>query len=292
MGRSTFFRHFRFVNACLFVLAVGGCIKIGGSDNDGNDESGDCESDSECDDDEICEGGECQPIGSGGTNAGGASTGGRSGSASGGASTGGASSGGASRGGTSSGGASTGGASTGGAGGGPTDTCGTYCDFSLRCGGEAIGECLATCDEVYVVGGACASAMEGLSTCIRAYGPDCATIGSACETQGQGVITACGDGTCPADFLNDGECDEPEGTGLCPEGTDAADCTGCGYTLDGDCDEPEGLGVCDEGTDVVDCACPEDGPGNTCTWNCDAVCDEPDFCETGTDVYDCANYPQ
>jgi hypothetical protein len=168
------------------------------------------------------------------------------------------------------------------------DTCGTFCDWSLRCGGEDIGECLAACDEAYVVGGACASSLENLSGCIRSYGPDCAAIGSACAAQGQGVITECGDGTCP--YTNDDECDEPEGTGYCLEGTDAADCTGCGFTLDGDCDEPEGLDLCPEGSDVVDCACPENEPGNTCELNCDAVCDEPDYCEVGTDEYDCANY--
>ncbi len=31
-----------------------------------------------------------------------------------------------------------------------------------------------------------------------------------------------GDGTCQ--WTDDGECDEPEGTGLCPEGSDVADC--------------------------------------------------------------------
>jgi hypothetical protein len=170
------------------------------------------------------------------------------------------------------------------------DPCGTYCDFSLRCGGENIGECLAACDELYVVGGACASALEGLSSCIRSYGPDCEAVGSACMTQGQRVSIDCGDGTCPT--TNNDECDEPEGTGYCLEGTDAADCTGCGFTLDGDCDEPEGLGLCPEGSDVVDCACPGNGPGNTCEYNCDAVCDEPDYCEVGTDEYDCANYPE
>jgi hypothetical protein len=169
------------------------------------------------------------------------------------------------------------------------DTCGTYCDFSLRCGGENSAECLSGCDTLYADGGACAVALDALSDCIRAYGPDCDAIGSSCNSQAQGVIASCSNEPCP--WTNDDECDEPEGTGYCPEGTDAADCTGCGFTLDGDCDEPEGLDLCPEGTDVVDCACPEQGPGNTCEWNCDAVCDQPDLCETGTDEYDCANYP-
>jgi hypothetical protein len=69
-------------------------------------------------------------------------------------------------------------------------------------------------------------------------------------------------GACPG--FGDGTCDEPEGTGLCPEGTDPLDCGGfttgttggdvCPYVEDGECDEPEGTGLCPEGTDVVDCA--------------------------------------
>jgi tetratricopeptide (TPR) repeat protein len=46
----------------------------------------------------------------------------------------------------------------------------------------------------------------------------------------------------------------------CLQGTDVADCSGgggddeCPWTNDGECDEPEGTGICDEGTDVYDCA--------------------------------------
>ncbi len=36
--------------------------------------------------------------------------------------------------------------------------------------------------------------------------------------------TGTGGELCP--YTNDGECDEPEGTDLCPEGTDATDCGG------------------------------------------------------------------
>jgi hypothetical protein len=62
-------------------------------------------------------------------------------------------------------------------------------------------------------------------------------------------------GPCPS--RQDGKCDEPEGTGLCPEGTDAEDCRtvpgDCAYEDDGRCDEPEGTGFCPEDSDPVDC---------------------------------------
>lgn len=53
-------------------------------------------------------------------------------------------------------------------------------------------------------------------------------------------------------YHHDGKCDEPEGTGLCPEGSDAYDCQ-CIYRNDGECDEPEGTGLCPEGSDTTDC---------------------------------------
>ena len=61
-----------------------------------------------------------------------------------------------------------------------------------------------------------------------------------------------GGGSC--EWTNDGECDEPEGTDLCPEGSDTNDCaTTCRWTYDGECDEPEGTGLCPEGSDAYDC---------------------------------------
>jgi hypothetical protein len=87
--------------------------------------------------------------------------------------------------------------------------------------------------------------------------------GGPCNASGNAFVTACSEGTC--EWTNDGECDEPEGTGLCAEGTDAADCTGGG-------------------------TCVEGSAGNTCVWACDLECDEPegtDLCSEGTDAYDC-----
>lgn len=63
--------------------------------------------------------------------------------------------------------------------------------------------------------------------------------------------------TPPCAYLENGRCDEPEGSGLCPEGTDVADCRStmrpCAYQNDGSCDEPEGTGLCGEGQDTADC---------------------------------------
>jgi hypothetical protein len=65
-------------------------------------------------------------------------------------------------------------------------------------------------------------------------------------------------------------CDEPEGSGTCPEGTDAADCDvppTCATTNNGVCDEPEGSATCPEGTDAADCS----GGGSDCEVYCDTI---------------------
>ena len=53
-------------------------------------------------------------------------------------------------------------------------------------------------------------------------------------------------------YENDGQCDEPGGTDLCPSGSDPNDCR-CPYEDDLECDEPEGTGLCVEGSDPRDC---------------------------------------
>jgi len=156
----------------------------------------------------------------------------------------------------------------------------------------------------------------------------------------------------PCPYLGDGDCDEPNGLGLCAYGTDTVDCSNsasyygsgtgyrpgssvynpntqntgsyllnpCPYLNDGDCDEPNGLGLCDWGTDRADCADPASNygggsgygtrpgqtppvggfvtlPGNVtllnpCPYLNDGDCDEPEglnLCAEGTDVADCAN---
>lgn len=51
---------------------------------------------------------------------------------------------------------------------------------------------------------------------------------------------------------NDNECDEPEGTNLCAEGSDVNDCY-CPWANDGECDEPSGLNLCPWHSDGNDC---------------------------------------
>jgi hypothetical protein len=130
----------------------------------------------------------------------------------------------------------------------------------------------------------CQAEEAEVTTCFD--GPGCATVGDGqCdEPEGTGL---CPEGTDPVDCIdascpstNNGQCDEPEGTGLCPDGTDIADCN-CPLTNDGECDEPEGTGFCPEGTDAVDCICPYKNNGQ---------CDEPEgtgLCPQGTDIVDC-----
>jgi hypothetical protein len=167
---------------------------------------------------------------------------------------------------------------------------------AVRCGDTTAAECLSGCNTLYGMGGECRTAMDTLAQCVRTYSNDCAAAETSCSDEATVLITACegGGGECP--YTDDGECDEPEGLGFCPEGTDVNDCSGggtCPYTEDGDCDEPEGLGLCPEGTDQVDCAC-QNSPGNTCMFACDMECDEGNgtgLCPAGSDASDCANYP-
>lgn len=102
---------------------------------------------------------------------------------------------------------------------------------------------------------------------------------------------------CPAAWAGDGDCDEPNGLGLCAWGTDPQDCSNpnsnygngagfnagvytansgtvapsgggstlyanCPYNNDGDCDEPNGLNLCQWGTDANDCSNPNSNYGN------------------------------
>jgi hypothetical protein len=95
-------------------------------------------------------------------------------------------------------------------------------------------------------------------------------------------------------FSNNDVCDEPEGTGKCAEGSDTNDCRGqdatCPFVNDGFCDEPEGGGDCAEGTDAIDCR----GQVATCPFTNDGICDEPEGtgnCNDGTDPSDCSDVP-
>lgn len=83
-------------------------------------------------------------------------------------------------------------------------------------------------------------------------------LNDAADAQSDAPSAPAPGGDAGCQFTNDGECDEPEGLGLCAEGTDVSDCAsvssgGCQFTNDGECDEPEGTDICAEGTDVADC---------------------------------------
>ncbi len=69
----------------------------------------------------------------------------------------------------------------------------------------------------------------------------------------------------PCPWTNDGECDEPQGRGVCAPGTDVADCAtsgrqdnSCQYAYDGE--RHDGTvaghitGLCRPGTDTADCS--------------------------------------
>lgn len=116
-------------------------------------------------------------------------------------------------------------------------------------------------------------------------------------------------------YEDDGVCDDPSGTGLCPAGTDEFDCDDgtatnatdtnptattdsggdCPYFDDGECDEPEGTGLCPEGSDPLDCSgvttsptsvtdsasattptSATDSGGGSCPYVNDGECDEPE----------------
>jgi hypothetical protein len=104
----------------------------------------------------------------------------------------------------------------------------------------------------------CSAEELDLSECIKPPPkPTCKTTkdGICDEPEGTGTCPEgsdkddCDVKTCPT--ANDGVCDESDGT--CPPGTDAADCSTCPYANDGYCDEPEGSGYCEEGSDPLDC---------------------------------------
>ena len=53
--------------------------------------------------------------------------------------------------------------------------------------------------------------------------------------------------------LKDGKCEEQGMGGTCPAGSDIWDCGYCPWADDDQCDEPEGTDLCGEGTDPKDC---------------------------------------
>jgi hypothetical protein len=268
MSQRASLRRFRPFHTLAVGLALAGCIQIGGSDGSSDDDDdAECEIDDDCPGTEVCNDGTCESLGSGGTGgrggSGGTTTGGRGGSITGGSSSGGSATGGSSSGGSITGGSSSGGSATGGSGG-SGGSCNWICDFGVGCGTTTADECLSQCWSLYTMGGACSAAMDALAECAHDYGSDCAGGQMAC-----GPLASAADSECVAcEWTGDGECDEPEGTGLCLEGSDVEDCSGVP-------------------------PCVRGSSGNTCEWACDDECDEAagtDLCPAGTDTYDCTNY--
>jgi hypothetical protein len=105
----------------------------------------------------------------------------------------------------------------------------------------------------------CSAEEKDLYGCLNPA-PACKTIkNGVCNEPAPKGDGTCAAGTDTADCTacttaNNGSCDEPGGNGtdLCAQGTDTVDCK-CPYTEDGQCDEPEGSNNCVEGSDKIDC---------------------------------------
>ncbi len=107
------------------------------------------------------------------------------------------------------------------------------CDGSVAA--ELKASCLSTCDEDSLQPQADEVQCLLENTCAGVFvqqvcGPENSVECGGLPTPSSGTSAAdTGQpATCPYPF--DGECDEPEGTGLCPEGSDPVDCSGFGTT--------------------------------------------------------------
>ena len=132
----------------------------------------------------------------------------------------------------------------------PSDEASDFCDS------DTIGECVDGVKESqdYVESYGCGDEFDAWAQCVENDGV-CKEDGgygtSKCDDESDAIDdcinnstgtssgegTGSGGGDCP--YTYDGECDEPEGTALCPEGSDYADCydsssstgsTGCDYS--------------------------------------------------------------
>jgi len=111
-----------------------------------------------------------------------------------------------------------------------------------------------TCAEGFVCNGDLACMLD---TCVPC---DAGTFACQCvfeDRAKEGTCDAglyCFGGLCaspqPCPYLEDGQCDEPRGSGACLQGTDVFDCC---PVEDGVCEERSAGGVCGEGSDPDDC---------------------------------------
>lgn len=145
---------------------------------------------------------------------------------------------------------------------------GPLCDHFIACGRIEAADragCLDDVrDEVSDVGSDCAALLdffvahrEALEQCLATDQGNCDDddFSNFCPAAAGLDLDACQAGcTSPA------EC----GDGLTCVNGQCVPAT-CSYTNDGQCDEPEGTGLCQEGTDVADCSAPDCTPaGSTC----------------------------
>ena len=105
---------------------------------------------------------------------------------------------------------------------------------------DCVEECEDDVDDLADGDDGCQDAIDALNSCIGDL--ECSDLadGDECENEQEDLFDDCdfedmevdvedgGDqgNTATCDFQNDGECDEPEGTGACAEGTDTVDCGG------------------------------------------------------------------
>jgi hypothetical protein len=104
-----------------------------------------------------------------------------------------------------------------------------------------IDDCVAECvDDADNADDRCYESYELAAECASEVELDCDDARDDCDDEIEDFADDCDDdfedtfeempgfgvtpptGSCP--FTNDGECDEPEGTGICAEGTDVNDC--------------------------------------------------------------------
>ena len=115
--------------------------------------------------------------------------------------------------------------------------------------------------EVEADGAQCGERYDVYLSCLNANGT--CTEGdfdeSACYNE-EVDLNTCIDPPTPCPTVDNGVCNEPPPAGddTCVSGTDTNDCMApptCATVNDGTCDEPEGTNKCPEGTDPTDCMC-------------------------------------
>jgi hypothetical protein len=134
----------------------------------------------------------------------------------------------------------------------------------------------AICDEATYDTSTCRTEEKVLSTCINGTS---GSGGASSATSSASASGSGGAGPCP--YTEDGACDEPEGTNLCPEGTDVVDCGGACITCSAALAGTTTGSLCPASQSLYDalsaCAC----TSTTCSVSC------PNFCVGLADTSTC-----